>query len=337
MDEQVITSELQKFQTTDAAIAKLRQDYMALKISGLEDKEGYEKVHLARMDVKTRRVSVTKRGKELREDAVKFQKSVIAEEKRIIYLLSPIEDHLGDEESRVDEEKARIKAEADFQEAARIQARVNILFSLGCRFDGMSYSYGNLIAPQALVKTCSDEQFETFCSVIREAIEKEAEQKAEDERLRKEEAERLAKIAKEQEAERQRLAKEAKALQDEKDRLEREKKAAEDAKIREEQTKVRAAEMEKAKAEAAEKAMKETEERLKRETEARIAKEEAARVRAAKKDARRPDKERLIAYIDSISVPQITMKTEDGNTALMDILTILEKAIAEMRLRVEQL
>ena len=60
-------------------------------------------------------------------------------------------------------------------------------------------------------------------------------------------------------------------------------------------------------------------------------------MRAAKKEARLPDKKRIIAYIDSIVAPQMELKTEDGNAAWMDILTILERAVAEMRQRVEQL
>jgi hypothetical protein len=311
---------------------------MGLVIKGLDDKEGYEAVHIARMDVKQRRISVTKKGKDLREDAVKFQKAVINEEKRIIGMLQPIEDHLTDEESRVDDEKARIKAEAAAKEAARIQGRVNTLFSLGCRFDGMSYIYDSLVAPQALIKECTDEQFVTFCNAIMVKINEEVAVKAaEAERLAQIKAEQ-DRVAAEQEQERQRLAAESKALQDEKDRLLKEKKDAEDAKLREEQEKTRAAEMEKAKAEAAEKARVETEARIKAAADAKAAKEEKARLVAERKAARAPDKVKILAYIDALDAfepPHV--KTDEGSAVLVEVQNILENAISEMKKKVETL
>ena len=338
MEEGIITKELQAFNTTDAAIAKLHQDYMGLVIQGMDDKEGYERVHIARMDVKQRRVSVAKKGKDLREDAVKFQKAVIAEEKRIIGMLQPIEDHLTDEESRIDDEKARIKAEAAAKEAARIQRRVNTLFSLGCRFDGVAYIYDSLVAPQALIKECTDEQFVTFCNAIQAKVDEVAALKAAGEaRLAQIKADQ-DRIAAEQEQERQRLLREAQAIQEERDKIAREKKAAEDAKLREEQEKVRAAEMEKAKAEAAEKARIETEARIKAEAEARAAKEEKARLAAERRAARAPDKVKILAYIDALDAFESpNVKTDEGSAVLLDVQNILENAISEMKKKVEAL
>lgn len=328
----------------DAKIAQAAEKFMPLTIKDMDDKAGYAAVHEGRMVVKGMRVMVEKHAKKVREKAIKFQKDVIAEKNRVVGLIQPIEDHLADEENRVEEEKARIKAEAEAKEAARVQARVNRLFAMGCRFDGASYIYASFNAPHALVKVASDEQFETFCGAIQAVIDEEEKQRLEEQALilkvqQEQEAERQrqARITAEQEIERQRLAKEAKAIQDEKDRLAREAKAAQDAKIAEEQAKVRAAEMEKAKADAAEKAIAATEERLKREAEERAAKEEAARVKVAKKEARRPDKERLLGWINNFSVPQMEMKTEEGNAAWMDILTIMEKAVADMKERAEAL
>lgn len=331
METEVITKELQKYDTTDAAIATLRQQYMALTIKGLDDKDGFDQVHKARMNVKTKRVQVAKRGKELREDAVAFQKAVLTEEKRIIGLLEPIEDHLSDEESRVEQERSRIKAEAEAKEATRIQARVNRLFSLGCRFDGMSYSYGQLIAPQALVKSCTDEQFETFIGVIQDAINQESTKKAEEERERREEADRIKKVAEEQEKERRRLAEEAKRLNDEKDRLERDRIAAAHKIIQEEKAKAREEELRIAREEAAEKARLAEQERIRIQAEEKARKEEAARIRAERKAARRPDKEKLIAYVDSImSIPAPELKTEDGNVAWQEISQKLEDCNASL-------
>ncbi len=349
MDTEIITKELEKFNVTEAAIAMIRDRYMALTIKGIDDRAGYEACHRARMDVKNRRVSVQKTGKALREDANAFAKAVISEEKRIIGLLDPIESHLQDEESRVDEEKERIKREAEEKIAAALQERVNALFALNCRFDGQNYSYGDLVAPLALIKVCTDDQFTTFVAAITEKVEAEQAAKATEEAARKAESDRLAKIAQEQEEERQRLAVEAKKIQDERDRLARGKKEAEEAKEREGQAKVRAAELEKAKAEAAETARIETEARLKRkvaekearekaEAEARAKREEEARIRAEKREARRPDKQKLSMYVDAVfGMAMFEMKTEDGKVAAGQIQKILGETEKRIREIIEQL
>jgi len=60
MEEQTIKNELAKYNVTDAAIAKLNADYMALAVKGVDDKAGYEVVKAARIDIKKRRVEVEK-------------------------------------------------------------------------------------------------------------------------------------------------------------------------------------------------------------------------------------------------------------------------------------
>jgi hypothetical protein len=100
-----IRNELQKFNLADAVIADMAKKYLALTIKDLDDKEGFELVHVARMDVKAKRVEVTKKGKDLRAEANAYNKAVLDEEKRIIGLLAPIETHLETEENRITDEK----------------------------------------------------------------------------------------------------------------------------------------------------------------------------------------------------------------------------------------
>lgn len=322
----------------DAKIAQAAEKFMPLTIKDMDDKVGYATVHEGRMVVKGMRIMVEKHAKKVREKAVKFQKAVLTEEKRVIGLIQPIEDHLADEESRVDEEKARIKIEAEKKEADRIQTRVNRLFAMGCRFDGTSYIYGKLVFPHVMVKIAPDAQFEVLAAAIQDAVDTDIAKKAAEEKERQERETSLRKIAEEQELERQRLAKESKAIQDEKDRLEREKKATADAKIKAEQEWVRTQEMEKAKAEAAEKARLETEERIKRDAEAKATKEEATRIRAARKEARRPDKAKLLSFVDTfLTIIQPELKTEDGQVVWNEIWIILQRTDKEIRALVEKL
>ena len=349
MQLEEITKELTMYNATNAAIADRRERYMALTINGIDDREGFEAVHIARMDIKTIRVNVEKKAKILKEDALRFQRDVNGEKTRILDLLAPIEDYLSDEENRITEEKTRIKAEAEAKIAAIIQGRVNRLFAMGCRFDGMNYAYGPVIAAQVFINVCTNEDFELICQKITEVIEGELAAKAAEEAARKTEAERLAKIteeqnriAAEQAKEHERLAAEAKIIQNEKDRLAREAKAAEDAKLKEEQDKLRAIEMEKAKAEAAEKSRLETEARIKRESEEKEAKaeaeaefrikmEEKARVAAERKAARRPDKEKVLAYTRALmDVPLPDVKHPECADLLGTALKEIHQVIADL-------
>lgn len=381
-----ITKELTQFNTTDAAIAKLREDYMKLTIKGLDDRVGFDLVHVARMDVKKRRVQVTKRGEELRSDAVKFSKKVIEEQKRIIGLMQPIEDHLDQEETRIEEEKERIKAEAEAKIQAAIQARQNVLYSLGCRFDGKEYSRNNLIITQEQVNTIPDERFQVFVSTAQEHIAEELRVQEAERKSREDEVARLAKIAREQEEERKRLeeisrkqaeelarmkadqetalrkaredqervaqeqaAREAQikaereAIESEKQKLiDAEKKRLqdiEDAKRKVEEDRIRTEEMEKAKKEAAEKALKDAEEKSKKDAAEKAAKEEAARIRAEKKEARRPDKEKLLQYADYINGVPVPpdLKTQEAQNLAVSTKLNLSLLVKSLKEAVEEL
>jgi septal ring factor EnvC (AmiA/AmiB activator) len=292
-----ITKELTKFNSVfdiqlqediSAAIAELNKRYMPLEIKGVEDKEGFTAVHEARMDIKSRRVEVTKVGKGLREDATAYNKAVIAEEKRIIGLLEPIEDHLQSEEDRINEEKERIKNAARLAEEARIKAREDRLFAAGMTKTDTAYVALTFNLPFALMAAANDEQFDTLCKAVEEAVQadrikREAEAK---------ELEALRIKAAEQQAELDRIAAEQKA---EEDRL---KKIEDEAK--------RAQEIEEAKAQAAQQAIKDKEEADKKEAAA-----------AAKKAARAPDKAKLeLLGLTIVGTPFPQMKTDEGKAII---------------------
>jgi hypothetical protein len=132
---------------------------------------------------------VEKKRKKMKEKALIFERAVDAEANRIKGLLEPIETHLEAQETAIDQEKARIKAEAEKREQERIQARINRLFEMGCRFDGQKFSLpfapDGFFLPQALAKTAADEQFEVFCQEFQKPIDAENERLAEADRQRK--------------------------------------------------------------------------------------------------------------------------------------------------------
>jgi|LSQX01.1.fsa_nt_gb hypothetical protein len=130
---QNVESQLSEFRISDAAIAAMAEDYLPLVIAGIDDADGFRKVHEARMVVKSKRVEVEKVRKALKEDALKYGRMVDAEAKRITALIAPIETHLKEQEDAYNAEKerirnaARLKAEAEARakaeaEAARLRA-----------------------------------------------------------------------------------------------------------------------------------------------------------------------------------------------------------------------
>ena len=114
-----------------AAIAlessKTEQHLMALatkhqSITVVKDKAGREQAHGAYIEVMRARTAVEKAAKDAREDATKFSKAVIAEAARLVAIVEPEEARLKAARDAWDEEQARIKAEAEAKERARVLA-----------------------------------------------------------------------------------------------------------------------------------------------------------------------------------------------------------------------
>ena len=128
-----VMNNLTTFSPTEAAIASLAEQYLPLTIQDVADKEGYQRVRAARLDIKNKRCDVEKRRKELKEESLRYGRAVDARAKELTLLLEPIETHLAAEEAKHarwrDEIKraAEIKREAEErrkreEEAARLKA-----------------------------------------------------------------------------------------------------------------------------------------------------------------------------------------------------------------------
>jgi DNA repair exonuclease SbcCD ATPase subunit len=346
-----VAKDLVRFNITDAAIAELKDKYMVLEITDLANKEQYEAVHAARMDTVKRRTGITAVGKELRSEALEYQKKVIEEEKRIIGLLAPIEEHLTAEEQKVKDEKERLKKLEAEKEAARIQARVDKVCAFGATFDGQQYTVAGISLPHALLKVANDDQFEMFLGNIQKNVEAEKARIAEEERRKKEEEDRLEaerirledenrklkmeqeRIKAEQDAIAAEKAEEAKKLQaeldnmrKERDRLEADKKAKEDEEKRKADEAARAKELEAAKKLAAAKALKDAEEKAQKEKEA-----------AARKAARQPDKVKIFLIADTLDAIQTPdVKTDDGKAVALAVMMSITELAKKIRDQVEE-
>ncbi len=259
-----IKTELAKFNITDAAIATMSKEYLLLNINGIDDKDGYDKVHAARMVVKGFRVGIDKTRKLLKADALAFGKAVDGEAKRITELLGRIEGHLSDQETAIDDEKERIKREK--VEAIRAEQ------------ERKEQEERDRIAAE-----------EEAARLAREKVMAEEEARLEAERKRQ------AAIDVEQ-GERAAILKAAE------DKVEAEKQEILEAKQKAEDEIKRQAELEKAKKEAAEAARIEAEKKAEREAEDKAAAEQKAKFEAERQEALKPDKDKLIALAEALNL-----------------------------------
>ncbi len=187
-----------EFNLTDVAIFELVQEYMPLKINGLDDKEGAKAVSAARKIVKGYRVDVDKRRKKLNADALEWQRKINSEAKRITAMLEPIESHLESEEKRINEEVERIKREKEEAEQQRNNLRVSKLLSIRFKYSGSHFytEYLDTFTNQKIevsnlhLKQMTDSEFNDFFDNAKHYCD--IEEKAIVERMIKEEAERKA-------------------------------------------------------------------------------------------------------------------------------------------------
>lgn len=230
VDPEKINKELVKQNITDQVLVEMKQNFMILKIGGIDDKEGYKKVDEARKLCKNTRVLTTKICKKGREAAVAEQKAWISKEKEITDQISEVEEYLEGQVKVIDEEKAKIKAQKEAEEQERLQTRISKLNKCRMEFNGVEYRLGpELIITATDVKLMDEFTFSGFYAKVEAEFnrlevlraEKEAEEKEKAEKLALEQAQ-LKKEREQFEAEKAEAVKKEKELKD---------KAEADAKI----------------------------------------------------------------------------------------------------------
>ena len=103
---------LEKFDPTTAELTALVERTKGIIATDLEDPEQLKVVKESRQALQRARVNIEKKGKALREDALKFQKAVIAKEKELIAIIEPEEERLSEIEEEAKKlvlRKARIE------------------------------------------------------------------------------------------------------------------------------------------------------------------------------------------------------------------------------------
>jgi hypothetical protein len=240
MDEKA----LEKFDPTTETLTQMVANTACIREVDITDKAQLEVVHNARIELKKTRVQIEKKGKELRDDANKFSKAVIAKEKELIAIIEPEEDRL----KTIEEEAEALVVRKEREE--RLPARILRLRDIG---DGVEVADDFLLSLDSTA-------FEGYFN---------------DRVAKKNEADRLK-----ADADRRANEAEASRLQAEKDAREREDKAREEERTKAAEDARRAEEerVAKAKREAEEAAKKEADRiAAEKEEAAKLAKREEYR------------------------------------------------------------
>lgn len=172
-------------------LSLLVDKYKDLVIAGVDDKEGYDAVDLARKDLKKTRVEIQKQGKAYRAEALQFQKNVIALEKELVGKIEPLENDLEEKQKAIDDERERL-------------SRIALLPERRERLEKICTS----VSDDEILKMDTD-SFDDFC--------------------REKHSEYLAKIEREQQEEKRRIEDEKRSLEEEKRREMERKESAEKA------------------------------------------------------------------------------------------------------------
>jgi len=174
-------------------LIKLAEWYRGLTINGIDDDIGYQMVREARKTLQSTRIQITKRGKEMRADAVARQKSIIAEEQKLVGIIEWTEEEL-----KLKEETYKGMVEADKRRKI-LPERLEELAKIGVTLDedtilSMDYDQFNkyildqrqaiLDAREAAIKAEEDAKIEAQRATQREAeLEKARQDAAEKSRI----------------------------------------------------------------------------------------------------------------------------------------------------------
>ncbi|CAJ0737798.1 hypothetical protein R16034_00852 [Ralstonia edaphis] len=206
------------------ALAKKHADIVEIK-----NPAGREQCHGAMMTLANARIAISKAGKEARDDATKFSKAVIEEEKRLISIIEPEEDRLRGLRDAWDAERERekqAKAEAEKCRIAALQERIAeirgaVAAAATCKPDLVLEHIGDIERMvidasfeefQGQAQLAKDETLDKLREIHAQAVAREEEaarmaaEREELDRLRREEAERQAQAAAARAEEERRLA-----------------------------------------------------------------------------------------------------------------------------------
>jgi DNA repair exonuclease SbcCD ATPase subunit len=291
---------------TIAQLAEKMESFLPVQELAITDKETYSAVSAGLAEVKATRIDITTRTKVAREDAVAFQKAVIAAEKQLLEIIKPVEESLqakSDAWNQSEKDRKAAKRNRDANITTAISAITSIPSTL-MQADSESIK-------EAIAALEARDIYAEGCDVFGDFVEKALEEKAialcsmtswlSHVIDAEEQARQFAEMKRKEEEQQSlldRMSKQAAAQQAEIERIQRE---AQQAKIDAERAELEA---ERSRQAAESRKLKEEQDRLARESQAKAdaeAKAQADKEEAASQAALRPDKEKIIATLDGMS------------------------------------
>lgn len=324
------------YSPSDAAIAEIRdqvRNAIPDPVAAVATKEGYNEVKTALAMVVRLRTQIEDRRKALKADSLEYGRKIDAEARRLTTLVADIEVPLREaklakdkeEERKIAEATAKIKADAEAKERAEREAEEARLKAIRDEEERKLQAERDRLAAERAELDRQRKEADDAARAERERMAKEQKKlddaaaaiRAEQERLAKIEADRVAKekaelAAKEAEQKRQREAEErAEFERQAKERAEAEAKA-------------------KAEREAKEKADREERDRLAAEAKAKAEADEKARIEAA-----RPDQEKIRRFGDDLMLwydsARPSLKTEAAENWMQGMDERLGVLVGDLR------
>jgi hypothetical protein len=190
---------------TQATLTAMKEEFMVLKIHGLDDKEGYKLVDEKRKLCKKTRVLAKDICEKGRAHAIAEQKAWIAKQKEVVDQITEVEEYLEAQVKVIDDEKKRIKEEQDQIEQTRLQNRTVQLLQLGMTLQGDNYVLNGIMINTLHVKIYDDFTYGQILSPVLVEAEKVKAEKEEEARIKAEEDAAFKKLQEEQRLEREKL------------------------------------------------------------------------------------------------------------------------------------
>lgn len=128
------TFNVEAFDPTTSELKALVEKTKDINASDLEDKGQMAVIKEHRILLKNARIKIEKTGKGLRDDAVKFQKAVIAKEKELIGIIEPEEERLASIEEEAKALAIRKERLLLLPERNRRMAELNLMSPTPLRF-----------------------------------------------------------------------------------------------------------------------------------------------------------------------------------------------------------
>jgi hypothetical protein len=206
--DELVKTELVKFDEVIPKIEELKKEFLPLKISSIDDEEGYQEVAKALKFVIGRRTAIEDKRKELKADSLAYGRAVDSRAKEITLMLNPIEQHLREQKENVDDQIRAIEREKEEENQKILEAKHNLLVSLDMQLLGNQYiniEYGDdFTLPSINLETLPNEEWDEYIDGVRKVYEKVKQAKLiEQEKIAQEKAkfeEQQAKLKEEQDA-----------------------------------------------------------------------------------------------------------------------------------------